>query len=104
MDFLFYLYYTLFLICFICCRRCRRVQPGRSSYELQLDTLSNVDSSSVTAELINADNGVRFQMLLAVLKDNTFRLQIDEVVPLRPRYRDIYSLEKDPEKVDRYVI
>ncbi|XP_075213212.1 glucosidase 2 subunit alpha [Lycorma delicatula] len=80
------------------CRRCRRVQPGRSSYELQLDTLSLVGDSSVTAELINADNNVRFQVLLVALKDSTFRLQIDEVMPLRPRYRDVYSLEKEPEK------
>lgn len=47
---------------------------------------------------------MRFQMLLAALKDNTFRLQIDEVMPLRPRFRDTYALEKDPEKEDQYVL
>lgn len=80
------------------CRRCRRVQPGRSSYELQLDTLVLSGDSAVTAEIINADNGVRFQMVLYALKHSMFRLQIDEVMPLKPRYRDEFALEKEPDK------
>ena len=87
----------------LCCRRCRRVEPGRSSYEFQLDTLVPVGESAVTGELINAENGVRFLVTLTGLKYSTFRLQIDEVMPLKPRYRDEFALEKDPEK-ERLVI
>nr|AQW43007.1 aNeutral alpha-glucosidase AB [Nilaparvata lugens] len=77
------------------CRRCRRMKSGESSYELLLDTVSAQDST-VSAQLINAENNVRFSLVLTALKDSSFRLQIDEVLPLKPRYRVEHVLEKTP--------
>lgn len=77
------------------CRRLRKVEPGRSSYELQLDTLK-VSNTTVTGDLINADVGVHFNLLLTALTDGCFRLEIDEAVPRRPRYRVQESLQSEP--------
>lgn len=77
------------------CRRLRKVEPGRSSYELQLDTLK-VSDTSVTGDIINADVGVHFNLVLTALTDGRFRLEMDEAVPRRPRYRVQGSLQAEP--------
>ncbi|XP_069692372.1 neutral alpha-glucosidase AB [Periplaneta americana] len=77
------------------CRRCRGLQPGRSAYELNLNTLK-VDPSSIEAELVNTENGVRFHFQLFALKDGTFRMKINEWEPLKPRYEVQYALVDEP--------
>lgn len=71
------------------------MKPGESTYELQLDTVV-VKDASLSAELINTENNVRFNLVLTALKDSSFRLQIDEVLPLKPRYRVEHVLEGTP--------
>lgn len=71
------------------------MEAGRSSYELQLDSL-RVSESQVEGELVNADNGVRFRLTLTALTDGRWRLQVDESQPMRTRYRVQHVLQSDP--------
>lgn len=77
------------------CRRCRGVQPGKSSYELHLNTLK-IEPSSIEAEMINTENGARFRFQLFALQDETFRMKINEWAPLKPRYEVQYALQREP--------
>ncbi|CAG2067395.1 unnamed protein product, partial [Timema podura] len=76
-------------------RRCRGVEPGKSPYELQLNTL-RVEDSSVEAILINTNNLVQFKFQLFALLDATFRMKINELAPLKPRYEVQYALVGEP--------
>lgn len=71
------------------------MEAGRSSYELQLDSL-RVSESQVEGQLVNADNGVHFRLTLTALTDGRWRLQVDESQPLRTRYRVQHTLQSDP--------
>nr|CAD7194435.1 unnamed protein product [Timema douglasi] len=77
------------------CRRCRGVEPGKSPYALQLNTL-RVEDSSVEAILINTNNLVQFKFQLFALLDATFRMKINELAPLKPRYEVQYALVGEP--------
>lgn len=57
----------------------------------------NTYSDSVTADLINKENHHQFSFKLEALVGSTFRLQIDEKTPLRPRYRVEHALKRQPE-------
>lgn len=76
-------------------RRFRKVEPGRSSYELQLDTLKLSDTT-VTGDLICADVHKHFNFILTALTDGRFRVEIDEAMPRRPRFRVQGSLQAEP--------
>lgn len=78
------------------CRRCRNIKPGQSPYYLNLDSLQ-VSESDVDAELVNKENNARFKFTLTSLVDSTFRLFVDEVEPLHPRYKVHESFEKKPQ-------
>lgn len=77
-------------------RRSRKVQSSGSKYALIPGSL-NTDSDSVIAELINKENDHQFSLKLEALVGSTFRLQIDEKTPLRPRYRVEHALKGQPE-------
>uniref|UniRef100_A0A1B6GNL0 Glucosidase II subunit alpha n=2 Tax=Cuerna arida TaxID=1464854 RepID=A0A1B6GNL0_9HEMI len=77
------------------CRRCRKMEVGRSSYELQLDTIQ-VSESQVVGDLVNADNGVHFRLVLTSLTDGRWRLEVDEAQPTRTRYRVQHVLHQEP--------
>ncbi|EDV47634.1 neutral alpha-glucosidase AB [Drosophila erecta] len=68
------------------CRRSRKIQGSGSKYALIPGTL-NTYADSLTADLVNKENHHQFAFKLEALKGSTFRLQIDEKQPLRPRYR-----------------
>lgn len=78
------------------CRRCRRVKPGESPYQLHFNTLS-VGASSISAELVNYSNLAKFKFELFALKDETFRMKITEISPIRPRYEVENALVGEPE-------
>lgn len=80
------------------CRRCRAVQPGASPYQLQLDTLQST-ASSVSAEILNTAMNVKFVFQLYSLSDNTFRMKINELSPLKPRYEVQHVLKGEPNYV-----
>lgn len=73
------------------------MEPGRSSYELQLDTLS-IDNTALSGNVINADNHVHFAFVLTALTDGRFRVQMDEAVPTKPRFRVTETLQKNPDQ------
>ncbi|KAH8367842.1 hypothetical protein KR084_003461 [Drosophila pseudotakahashii] len=77
------------------CRRSRKVQSAGSKYALVPGTL-NTYANSVTADLVNKDNHHQFAFNLEALAGSTFRLQIDEKQPLRPRYRVEHALKGQP--------
>lgn len=77
------------------CRRCRGVQPGQSPYELHLNTLK-VESSSIQADIVNTQNGARFRFQLFALQDGVFRMKINELSPLKPRFEVPFALTGEP--------
>ncbi|XP_030569070.1 neutral alpha-glucosidase AB [Drosophila novamexicana] len=85
------------------CRRSRKVQSSGSKYALIRGTL-NTYTDSVTADLINKENHHQFTMKLEALVGSTFRLQIDEKQPLRPRYRVEHALKGKPETAQIRVL
>nr|XP_034173391.1 neutral alpha-glucosidase AB isoform X1 [Osmia lignaria] len=78
------------------CRRCRKVEPGKTPYQLSLDTLVN-NKSSISVDLFNKDTWVLYILQLTALKDNTFRLRIGEKNPLHPRYEPEHALQDQPQ-------
>lgn len=78
------------------CRRCRKVEPGKSPYQLVLDTVSH-NESTLAVDLFNKDTGVLYVATLTALKDSTFRLHINEKNPLHPRYEVEYALQDQPQ-------
>ncbi|XP_030378135.1 neutral alpha-glucosidase AB [Scaptodrosophila lebanonensis] len=78
------------------CKRSRKVQSSGSKYALVEGSL-NTYSDSLTAELVNKENNHKFSLKLEALVGSSFRLQIDEKEPLRPRYRVEHALKGQPE-------
>ncbi|KAM4690401.1 neutral alpha-glucosidase C [Rhinophrynus dorsalis] len=66
-------------------RRQKRLFPGKSPYCAQLDTLT-VDEGSATLQIFNQDTKVSLQLQIIAFKDGIFRLKINEISPLKPRY------------------
>lgn len=77
------------------CRRCRKVEPGKTPYELLLNTVTD-DQTTLSADLLNKDTGVLYVLKLTALRDSTFRLHINEKTPLHPRYEVEISLDGKP--------
>jgi len=80
-------------------RRSRKIQGSGSKYALIPGTL-NTYADSLTADLVNKENHHQFAFKLEALVGSTFRLQIDEKQPLRPRYRVEHAL-KGPTQAGR---
>ncbi|XP_015603638.1 neutral alpha-glucosidase AB [Cephus cinctus] len=80
------------------CRRCRKLESGKSPYELLVDTIA-LNESVIIADLFNKDTGVYYVLHLTAVKDNTFRLHINEKNPIRPRYEVENALHHDPQPV-----
>ncbi|XP_054006859.1 neutral alpha-glucosidase AB [Hylaeus anthracinus] len=78
------------------CRRCRKVEPGKSPYQLLVDTFTH-NESTINIDLFNKDTGVLYILQLTALKNNTFRLHINEKNPLHPRYEPTEALQDQPQ-------
>lgn len=85
------------------CKRCRAVQPGASSYEVELDTL-HTTATGLDTLLVNNKNGVKFKLSIIGLADNTFRLKINEAYPLKTRFEVPLVLVSEPEPAAVTVI
>lgn len=81
------------------------MEPGKSSYEVDLDTLS-ISDNQLQVQLVNTEqeNGVRFTLKLTPLKDDTLRLQVKESKPLRERFVPQIVLVSELETSKRLVI
>ncbi|XP_068779723.1 neutral alpha-glucosidase AB isoform X2 [Struthio camelus] len=80
------------------CRRQRSLQPGRSPYRALLQSLQ-LGPDSVTLQLVNEANKVPLLLELWGLQGNMTRLRIDELNPLRPRFRVPDVLVAEPPAV-----
>ncbi len=83
-----------------CSRRQRATQPGVSPWELLLDTL-NSTVHSLQVEVVNSRTLARLQLQLVALADSTLRIQLDELIVTRPRYKVEHSLAGEPQ-TDRW--
>ncbi|XP_052767402.1 neutral alpha-glucosidase AB-like isoform X1 [Mya arenaria] len=67
------------------CKRHRRLQPGASPYVVLMESVK-IQSSGMEVQILNTKNNVRLLMQVTAIKDNTARLKINELNPLRKRY------------------
>lgn len=77
-------------------RRLRAVKPEDSKYQLDLESLQ-VTEQSLDVDLLNTAENVKFKLTLTALAEDTFRILIDEVAPLHPRFRVDQALDGEPE-------
>lgn len=56
----------------------------------------NATSNSLQVQVFNTRSQAKLQLELIALADSTLHLQLDEVNPLRPRFRVQESLAGDP--------
>lgn len=70
------------------------MQPGSSPFVLVQDSVQ-ISSHDVKAILLNKENNVQFTLVLTSLKDNTLRLFINELSPLRPRFQVPFVLNRE---------
>lgn len=78
------------------CRRLRSISPENTKYTLDLNTLQ-VSDSYLDINLLNAGNNVKFKLTLTTLAGDMFRLIVDEINPLHPRYRVQGALKDEPQ-------
>lgn len=76
----------------------RNVKAGESKYQLLLESLQ-ISQHSVEAILVNTEANANFRFTLKALADNSFRIIVDEVNPLHPRYRVEQSLVDEPQVI-----
>lgn len=72
------------------------MKSEEQKYQLNLDTLQ-VSEHSLEAELSNLKADAKFKLTLTALESDTFRVFIDEVNPLFPRYVVHESLSGEPQ-------
>jgi len=72
---------------------------GKTAYQLLPDKLVQ-NESMIIVDLFNRDTGVTYVVQLITLKENTFRLHINEKNPLHPRYENEYALHDQPQTVE----
>ncbi|KAL1458535.1 hypothetical protein WDU94_008677 [Cyamophila willieti] len=75
------------------CRRCRTMQPGSAPFALVEDSFQ-ISTHDVKAILLNKENNVQFTLVLTSLRDNTLRLFINELSPMRPRFQVPFVLNE----------
>ncbi|XP_063995698.1 neutral alpha-glucosidase AB isoform X1 [Diachasmimorpha longicaudata] len=85
------------------CRRCRKVKPNETPYEVVSSTVIQNDST-LQAELFNKDTGVSYLLQLTSLKDNIFRLHINEKSPLHKRYEVENALQDHPRQAELKIV
>uniref|UniRef100_A0A8C3CCD9 Glucosidase II alpha subunit n=1 Tax=Cairina moschata TaxID=8855 RepID=A0A8C3CCD9_CAIMO len=80
------------------CRRQRSLQPGRSPYRALLESLQ-LGPGAATLQLVNEATKVPLLLELSGLRENTTRIRIRELHPLRPRFEvpDVLLGEPQPE-------
>lgn len=72
------------------------MKSDEQRYRLNFDSLQ-VNENSLEAELVNIKADTKFKLSLTALEGDTFRVFIDEVNPLFPRYVVHESLAGEPQ-------
>lgn len=62
-----------------------------------------MSESEIEADLLNKENSAKFKLTITSLVDSTFRVFVDEVAPLHPRYKVEESLNGKPQP-DKYDV
>lgn len=78
------------------CRRNRALQVGDSPYTVHPDSLV-IQESGCLMELVDGRRGVVLKAEISALRDNGFRVRINEKSPIRPRYQVEGALVGEPE-------
>ncbi|XP_057364594.1 neutral alpha-glucosidase AB-like isoform X2 [Daphnia carinata] len=78
------------------CKRQRATLPGNSPWEILLDSL-NSTISSLQVQVISSRSQARLQLQLIALADSTLHFELDEVNPIKLRYRAQESLSGSPQ-------
>lgn len=79
------------------CKRNRGTTPNQSPYHLLMNTLK-IYPTRLEAEIANSNNPVLLKLQIFALVDNTVRFKIEELNPLRPRYKAEEALVAQPEQ------
>ncbi|XP_041352622.1 neutral alpha-glucosidase AB-like isoform X2 [Gigantopelta aegis] len=72
------------------CKRQRNYEPGESTYIALLNSLKTT-STSIELQLLNKKNSVKLLLQVIGLQDNTIRVKINELSPLKLRYEIPYG-------------
>ncbi|XP_032084957.1 neutral alpha-glucosidase C isoform X2 [Thamnophis elegans] len=76
-------------------RRQKCLCPGKSPYQALLQTVE-LSNSNVKFQIFNEENKVTLSVEMYEIEGNIFRLKINEVIPLKPRYEVPDVLIKEP--------
>ncbi|XP_034273663.1 neutral alpha-glucosidase C isoform X3 [Pantherophis guttatus] len=76
-------------------RRQKRLCPGKSPYQALLQTVE-LSNSNVKFQIFNEDSKVTLSVEMYEIEGNIFRLKINEVNPLKPRYEVPDVLIQEP--------
>ena len=93
------LFHSILMCCYFS-RRQRATQLGNSPWEILLDSL-NSTINSLQVQVISSRSQARLQLHLIALADSTLHLQLDEINPIKLRYRAQDSLSGSPQ-LSRY--
>lgn len=70
--------------------------PDELRYKLDLSTLQ-VSEHSIESELVNTANNIKFKFTLTAIVGNTFRVVVDEINSLHPRYKVSTAFKDEPQ-------
>ncbi|XP_050315758.1 neutral alpha-glucosidase AB [Anthonomus grandis grandis] len=79
------------------CRRLRKYEQNKSPYYLDLSTLE-LDNNGFSASLKNSElEAANLKLTLTAIAGNIFKVTVDEVQGLHPRYKPQFSLNGEPQ-------
>ncbi len=81
-------------------RRQRKYKPDTSPYEVDLNSMKTITNGHLQFSLSNTlKSHVKFQLDLFTLEQNSLRVKINEINPLRKRYEVENVLVEEPKLV-----
>ncbi len=96
----YFIYQILLENFFFLIRRQRKYQPNSSPYEVDFRSMKKIQNGHLQFVLLHTEKShVKFQLDLFTLEQNSLRVKINEINPLRKRYEVEYSLVGEPKLV-----
>lgn len=90
----------IFIITHFLLRRQRKYKPDTSPYEVDLTSMKTLTDGHLQFSFANnLKSHVRFQLDLFTLEQNSLRVKINEVNPIRKRYEVEHVLVGEPKLV-----
>lgn len=75
----------------------RKYEEGKTPYKLDLSSLQ-VNENSVELSVVNSEvPSANLKLVLTALVGNIFRITVDEVNGLHPRYKPQFALNGEPQ-------